>query len=287
MKIGIIGLGAMGSRVAKNIIQDGHETYLYNRSPEKAQGLDAQLCSTPKELVEKSDVIFSFVSNDEASENIWNHPETGGALSLTKDKYVLESSTLSEVKSKQLINQFKDFYFLISPVIGSRPQAEGRELVFLIGGKTQAFEKVKNIIKQLSAKAIHFEDSIQACQLKLTINSLFGIQAVAFAEFYNGLRNSGFSEEKINAILPNLPTTSPIMQMMLTHFHDRKFEPLFPIKLVEKDFGYAVAFLNKNSIESIMTNAAREAFKLAINKDLGDQNISGIFNLYNKGELSE
>lgn len=284
MKIGIIGLGAMGSRVANNIIQDGHETYLYNRSPEKAKELKANVCSTPKELVEKSDVIFSFVSNDEASENIWNHPETGGALSITADKVILESSTLSEAKSKQLINQFQEYNFLLSPVVGSRPQAQERQLVFLIGGKTQAFEQVNDIIDSLAAKAIHFETSIQACQLKLTINSLFGIQAAAFAEFYNGLHNAGFSEEKINAILPNLPITAPIMQMMLGLFAQKQFEPLFPINLVEKDFRYAVEFLNKNSVESIITNATQKTYKKAIDKGLGEQNISGIFNLFYKGE---
>ncbi len=282
MKIGIIGLGAMGTRVAKNIIEDGYDTYVFNRTLSKANELNATLCISPKELVEKTDIIFSFVSNDEASEKIWNDPITGGGQSLTSEKIVLEASTLSEEQSMKFTQQFSNLNFLLSPVVGSRPQVESRQLVFLIGGKEIAYSKVSNLVQSLSKKVIYFKDPIQACQLKLTINALFGIQTIAFAEFYHGLKNAQFSEEKINSILQALPITSPIMQIMLDLFNQKNFEPLFPIDLVIKDFNYAQRFLESHNVESILTKSAKKAFQKAKNMNLGGQNIAGVYNIYNK-----
>ena len=175
---------------------------------------------------------------------------------------------------------------LIAPVVGSRPQAESRELIFLIGGKKRLLDQAIIVIEKISSKIIHLESSQKACALKLTINSLFGIQTLAFAEFYSALIKSDFSETELDQILPELAVTSPMMKLMLQLFRKKMYAPLFPINLVKKDLEYAMNFLKKNEINSIATASALIGFERAIDQGLGEQNISGVINLnnFNKNE---
>ena len=290
MKIGVIGMGAMGSRMAKNFLQAGHEVYIYNRNQEKTQKLvdsGAVNCQSPRGLAEASEYIFSLVTNDQASQDVWFHPEYGAALALQGDKIAIESSTISYQWSKQLADRMRDFNYLETPLVGSRPQAEQRQLTLLVAGDQNHFEKAKSVFEAVSGKAIYLGEHSKAIALKLVINSLLGIQTAAFAELYAALGNSGFSTEQTMKILPNLPVTPPIMKMMLELFSEQKFAPLFPINLVEKDFSYANEFLQTTSTPAYVVPALHKVYQKAQEKSLGEQNISGILNLFLKGDSNE
>lgn len=287
MKIGVIGLGAMGSRVAANILSDGHELFIYNRTRSKTNELankGAIVCEAAHDLVRKSDLIFSFLTNDEAVNDVWLS-EKGAAKALDDAKIVIESSTLSSEMTAKLRREFIQYNLLIAPVVGSRPQAEKRELVFLIGGDKKNYEKVRSLIDSLANKTIYFDNPLKANALKLTINSLFGIQTIAFAEFYTALQRNEFTQEEVSTLLSQLPVTAPVMRMMIELFDKEMYSPLFPLNLVEKDFRYASQFLAISNINSYITEAAQKTYKMAIDHNLGEQNISGIINLI-KGRRS-
>lgn len=289
MKVGVIGIGAMGSRVAYNLLKDGLEVYIYNRNSSAAKELvdkGAIICSSAKGVVLSSDIILSFVTDDQASSEIWFDQKSGGHQALDKTKTILECSTLSLSFSRLLIEKFRGHDFLLSPVVGSRPQAESRQLVFLVGGEVSAYQKAKSVIERLSSKTIHFNEAIKASTLKLVINSLFGVQAIAFAEAFRVLEKAGFQRTEILSLLPSLPVTSPAMQLMLSLFNEEKFTPLFPISLVAKDFRYALELTHELGINAVSTQLGAHAYERAVQQGLGELNISAIIKIF-KGEEND
>lgn len=284
MKIGVIGLGAMGSRIARNYVDAGYEVFVCNRTKTKSIELverGARWCDSPKAIAESADTIFTILTNDEASKSVWLDPEIGIIRGLGRNKIGIESSTISHKWAIELATELRSFNYLEAPLVGSRPQADARQLTILVGGDQDNYEKVKNLLAVTSAKVPYVGEHGKAIALKLATNSLFGIQTVAFAELYSTLLLSGFDREQIMKILPNLPITSPIMQMMLSLFAEEKFAPLFPIDLVEKDFAYAKELVEAKGLNAYLVSATQNVYRYATEAGFGDQNISGIINIYN------
>jgi 3-hydroxyisobutyrate dehydrogenase len=96
-KIGIIGLGIMGTALAKRLQEKGYQLFLYNRTSERAIQVARKhdnVCRSPAHLAKHADIIISFVSDDMASENVWFGTD-GAASSAKKSSICIESSTLS------------------------------------------------------------------------------------------------------------------------------------------------------------------------------------------------
>jgi 3-hydroxyisobutyrate dehydrogenase len=94
--VAVIGLGAMGSRLAHNLLKAGYPVVVHNRTVEKAQPLikrGATFATTPRAAAEQSDVVLSIVTDNEISRQVWLAAETGAILGLTPDKIAIEMST--------------------------------------------------------------------------------------------------------------------------------------------------------------------------------------------------
>ena len=128
LKIGFIGLGAMGARMSARLIRAGHEVLLYNRTPEKAAPLVAlggRLVASPAEAADKASFVFVMVEGDEASRSIWQGPD-GLHAALTPNALAIECSTLSISRVRQIAEEarVRGTRFVEAPVSGSLPQAE-------------------------------------------------------------------------------------------------------------------------------------------------------------------
>ena len=282
-RIGIVGFGAMGSRIAKNLIEAGHEVKGYNRNPQKVESVaGVQLVGSPSQAADNVECLIVMVRDDAASQWAWTDPQDGILQSLAKDTVAIDMSTLSYAWVAELSQQMQTlgYEFLEAPVGGTRPQADAKQLTVLCAGSESAFLKAKGTLDATAGKMLFLGESGRACALKLVINSLFGIQTLAFAEMTQALRKVGFDDSLIAKILPELPVTSPIMKMMLTLMMEGNFTPQFPIELVAKDFDYSRDFVSSLGLRPLMSESARDIFKLAEKEGLGDRNISAAIRLF-------
>lgn len=134
-KVGFLGLGAMGSRMAANLLKAGHTVTVWNRSPEAAEALvasGARRASSPKEAAEGGDFVFAMVRDDKASQNVWLDATNGALAGMRSGAVAIESSTLTPEWIRELSQHFraKGISLLDAPVSGSRPQAETAQLVY-------------------------------------------------------------------------------------------------------------------------------------------------------------
>ncbi len=283
--VAMMGLGAMGSRMAERLLKAGYPLVVYNRTQSKANTLVEQgaiWALTPREAVEKADIVFSMVTDDEASQAIWTHPETGGLLGLISNKIVIESSTLTPSWIQQLQSKVQETgaTFMDAPVAGSRPQAEQGILVFLVGGSEETVQEMTPIFEVMGGAILPAGPTGSGSSLKLAVNVLFGVQIAAFSEMLGLLERSGFARDIAIEMLGKTPVVSPALKGASGLIAANKFAAMFPIDLVEKDFRYAVQTAERLGTTAPVAEATRRAYQAAQEAGLGGLNIVGVAKLY-------
>ena len=137
-KLGFIGLGAMGSRVTRRLLDAGHTVTGYNRTKAKAQWLlDAGMLwgESPRAVAAASDVVFTMVTNTSALHEVFEGPD-GILAGLDKNKIYIDMSTVSPAASRHLSSKVaaKGASMLDSPVSGSVITLEQGNLSLMVGG---------------------------------------------------------------------------------------------------------------------------------------------------------
>ena len=287
-RIAVLGLGAMGSRVAARLLDAGHTVTIFNRTAERAQPLldkGANWADTPREAARQSAVVISMVTDDEASRALWLDDETGALHGLSPQAVAIESSTLTPDWVRELGERVKECgaTFLDAPVAGSRPQAEAGQLIYFVGGDEAVLDRVRDTLMTLGSAIHHIGPTGSGATFKLAVNALFGIQAAALGEILGLLEKQGMDISHCVEWFNALPTTSPAMKGMGQLMASRTFDPLFPIDLVEKDFGYLNALGKQSSSVAPLSGMAWDVYRKATDVSLGKANISGVIQLYTDG----
>ncbi len=285
MRIAILGLGAMGSRMAKRLLQAGHAVTVYNRSSSPVDELvraGAIHGKTPRIAAEGAEIVIAMVRDDGASRAVWCDERNGAVKGLGSGAIAIESSTLSPHWIGELAARVRrsGAAFLDAPVVGSRPQADAGQLIHLVGGDTEVFDRARNILSALGGAAHHVGPVGTGSTLKLAVNALFGTQVAALAELLALLRRSGGDPVALGEVLSSLPVTSPAAKGALALMLKQMDSPLFPIDLVEKDFAYTLAHADRACIELPLTRAAHGQFAKAKAEGLEASNITALARLY-------
>src|SRR5438128_9560705 len=154
--LGFIGLGAMGGRIAKRLLDAGHTVTGYNRTRSKAQWLleaGMHWGDTPRAVAEAADVIFTMVTDTTALHEVLGGPD-GVLAGLGKGKVYIDMSTVSPAASRGLASQVaaKGARMLDVPVSGSVITLEQGNLSLMVGGEQATFEQVKPILLDIGPK---------------------------------------------------------------------------------------------------------------------------------------
>lgn len=160
-KIGFIGLGVMGHAIAANLIADGYELYVYNRTASKADDLVANGASylpTPRQVVAASDLVITMVGYPTDVEEVYFDDTTGIFSGISAQKIVIDMTTSTPTLAKQIAKKAceLDVLTLDAPVSGGDIGAQNRTLTIMAGGDQAAFEQVTTIFDKISKKAQYF-----------------------------------------------------------------------------------------------------------------------------------
>jgi 3-hydroxyisobutyrate dehydrogenase len=280
-KVAVLGLGAMGSRMAMKLVEAGHEVTVWNRTPDRAAALvaaGAVAAATPRAAVAEADIAIAMVRDDAASRAVWLDPATGALDHMKAGAVAIESSTLSLDGVHMLARAAAaaSVDFLDAPVAGSRPQAEAGQLIYFVGGEAEVLERVRPVLAPMGL-AVHHAGGVGAgAALKLAVNALFGVQVAVLAELIGLLRRNGADLPRAVEILGLTPVASPAAKGAMAAMLAGRHAPMFPVELVEKDLGYAVAATSEAPISA----AARAVFAAAMGCHLGLENLTAAARLY-------
>jgi len=285
-KIAVLGLGAMGSRMAQHLIRAGHQITVWNRTPAVAEPLVAQGAKqafTPKAAVADAEFVIAMLRDDEVSRQVWLDPENGALAGMTVGTVAIESSTLTPDWISELgaVLAAQDISLLEAPVSGSRPQADAAQLVYLVGGDSQVLEQCRPFLAVMSSAIHHVGGLGHGALVKLATNALLGIQVTALAEIIGMLQRNGADASKAISAMSTTTVWAPAANYYTSTMLNDNFAPLFPVELIEKDFNYAIAAAG--SAEKAPTiSAARDVFRQALAQDLGKENMTSVAKLFRK-----
>lgn len=278
--IALLGLGTMGSGMAANLLKAGFPLTVYNRTAVKAEQLSAQgarVARSPAEAVKGATLVIAMLADDTASREAWTGAE--GALQAAEPGTILvESSTLSPAWIAELVAlaSARGLDLLDAPVTGSRLQAQGGQLSFLVGGSEAALEKVTPVLKAMSKEIIHLGPSGSGAKMKLINNFLGGVQVASLAEGMVWIERSGLDREKALAFLTGAAPGSPLIASIATRMTSRDYTVNFLLRLMSKDLQYARAEAAASGVDLTTAQTARNLFEAASAEGYGDQDMSSI-----------
>jgi 3-hydroxyisobutyrate dehydrogenase len=285
--VALMGLGTMGSGMARRLMGAGFPLAVYNRTRSRAESLGqegAAIASTPRQAAAGADVVISLLADDPASRSAWLGEE--GALAGAKPGAVLiESSTLSVpwVAELAAAAAARGCEFLDAPVTGSKPQAQSGGLLFLVGGDAAVLESVRDVLAPMSRGAVHLGPTGSGALMKLVNNFVCGVQAASLAEALAIVENSALDREKAIEILSTGAPGSPILRSLAARMTSRDYRPSFAAQLMAKDLTYAVAEALRHGVTLRTGPAALEAFRDAVAKGWGTEDIAAVVEPYRQG----
>lgn len=279
--VAFLGLGAMGSRMALNLVKAGFAVTVWNRDPDKAEVLGlagARIAGSPRAAAQDADIVVSMVTDDRAARAVWLDPETGALSGLRPSAVAVESSTVSPAWIRELGEGVaaREARLLDAPVAGSRPQAEAGQLVFMVGGEADAVELVRPALAPLAAKVLHIGALGRGALLKLAVNTLFAAQLQSVAEVLAFLGCNGFGREEAADLLAQFPIVAPPIAGAAKLIAMGSATPQFTIDLIEKDLGYVLDVAQMSGVQMPGATVSRDAFRAAQARGLGQANVSAL-----------
>ncbi len=280
MKIGWIGLGAMGKPMATNLLNELKSINVYNRTTQKTQELisnGATAFSSIKELVENSDIIFLMLTNGDAIRDVLTS-KNGVLDSLTKGKIVVDMSTISPEDSKEFFSlvKEKDCSYIDAPVSGSIGAAITKQLVVLTGGEKKAKDICKKYFEILGKATIDFGESSNGSIAKLSINMLLGVFTQSMAESLTFAQKLGLEKEKVLNMISLSGMNTPLFQSKIESFTKEIYPSAFALELMSKDLGLLNDMIDKHHLDLPLSKIANETYKKAKESGYGKEDLAAV-----------
>jgi 3-hydroxyisobutyrate dehydrogenase-like beta-hydroxyacid dehydrogenase len=238
-KVGFIGLGLMGSRLARRLDTAGWNIRAWNRSPQPAAEISKVgivIAPSVAELVTDSNVILTSLANDAAVRSVYF--DKGGVFSAAKPgTVILEMSTISPELSRDLHQEArtKGIKFLDVAISGSTPAVDAGTITLLAGGDRETFEQCVPIFESLAKQWFLIGPGSSGVQMKLVVNLLLGLDMQAIAEAVSLGEHLQIDRNVLLDVLSKTAVVAPAMAGKFRKIKDADYSAEFPLRLMSKD----------------------------------------------------
>ena len=283
MAIGFIGLGNLGTAITTRLSQLGETLVVYNRNIEKIRNLGYEIVSTPKEILQKCDVVFLCLFDSEAVKQILTG-NNGLLCENLKGKTIIDLTTNhyeDVLEFHKLVNDFNGNY-LENPVFGSVAPALKGELTVVSSGKTEVFEAVKPILEKIALEIFHLPTPSSATKMKLINNLCLGSFMATLAECTALAESCEIPKAKALEILGVGGGQSLVLKAKTQKLIDEDFSAHFSNNAINKDL---------HLLQDLAYNLKLPLYSAAIPKELfskmkmmgkGEEDFSSIYQLFKK-----
>jgi 3-hydroxyisobutyrate dehydrogenase-like beta-hydroxyacid dehydrogenase len=279
--IGFIGLGNMGSKIVGRLLKAGHTVIGFNRTKEKALPLiklGMQWAESAREVVKACNITLLSLTDDKAILAMIEG-EHGILSAITKGKLLVDMSTVSPNFSRSIANKLaaNQAHLLDTPVSGNPVMVEKGLVTIMVGGDHNEFTRVQPILESIGSKVFYVGENGQALVLKLAINISLAVQFYAFSEGMLLIQKAGVDMNKAIEIIQQSAIASPNIQQRAPLILTPPEQPLFSIKLMQKDLLLALEQGRQLGVPLHSTAITNEALTAACGQNYGDADLSILF----------
>ena len=264
--LGFIGLGVMGSNMVSRLLDKGHKVTGYNRTRSKAQWLldkGMQWADSPRAVAAASDIFFAMVTNAAATQAISEGPD-GFLAGLGAGKFFVDMSTISPDVSRALAAKVraKSSDMVDAPVSGSVITLQEGRLSVMVGGRKEAFDRLKPLLLDIGPKVTHVGDNGLALSMKIAVNLSLAVQMLAFSEGVLLAEKSGIKREVAVDVLTHSAVASPMIVYRGPFILKQPDEAWFDVNMMQKDMLLAMDLGRKLNVP-VPTTAVTNEFLTA------------------------
>jgi 3-hydroxyisobutyrate dehydrogenase-like beta-hydroxyacid dehydrogenase len=281
MKIGFIGLGIMGSRMAANLQKNGHSLVLFNRTRAKAESLLGP-CGTffdsPAKVADQVDLLFTMLADPDAVEQA--ALSANGFLNYLRPNALwVDCSSVNPSFSKKMAAPAaaRQIHFVDAPVTGSAVPAAEATLTFWVGADPADLETIRSLLLCMGNKIVHAGGHGMGTSMKMVVNLLLGTGMAAFAEAMAMGEGLGISKAMLFGSLLGTPAVAPFLASKREKIDSGNYEAEFPLRWMQKDMHLASVSAYESGVAMPVTNAAKEVYLLAMREGYDTEDFSAIY----------
>jgi len=281
MKIGFIGLGIMGSRMAANLQKHDYSLVVFNRTRDKAEPLldrGAALADSPPKLADQVDVLFTMLAHPDAVEQA--ALSTKGFLSHLRPNTIwIDCSSVNPSFSKRMAAAAAagQIRFIDAPVTASAPLAVDGKLTFWVGGDAADVDAIRPLLLCMGNKIVHVGGQGMGTSMKMVVNLLLGTGMAAFAEAMELGQGLGLSQKMLFDSLLSTPTVAPFLALKREKIEGGNYEAEFPLRWMQKDMHLASVSAYESGVALPLTNVTKEIYRLAMRGGHEPKDFSAIY----------
>jgi 3-hydroxyisobutyrate dehydrogenase/glyoxylate/succinic semialdehyde reductase len=281
MRIGFIGLGIMGSRMAANLQKQGHCLILFNRTRAKAEpliGPCGRFADSPAKLAEQVSVLFTMLAHPDAVEQAALGAD-GFLDYLRPDAIWVDCSSVNPSFSKRMTAEAarRRIHFVDAPVTGSAPVAGEAKLTFWVGANAADLETIRPLLLCMGSRIVHTGGHGTGASMKMVINLLLGNAMAAFAEAMTLGERLGLSQKLLFDSLLGTPAVAPFLTAKRDKIGNRNYAAEFPLRWMQKDMHLATVSAYETGVAMPLTNVAKEMYRLAMRDGHAAEDFSAIY----------
>jgi 3-hydroxyisobutyrate dehydrogenase/glyoxylate/succinic semialdehyde reductase len=268
MKIGFIGLGIMGSRMAANLQKHGYSLVMFNRTRAKAESLLGP-CGTfsdsPAKLAEQVDVLFTILAHPDAVEEAALGPN-GFLNHLRSNALWGDCSSANPSFSKKIAAEAarRQVHFVDAPITGSAAPAAEARLIFWVGADPADLETIRSLLLCMGNKIVHAGGHGAGASMKMVVNLLMGNAMAAFAEAMALGKGLGLSQKMLFDSLLGTTAVPPFLASKREKIESGNYEAEFPLRWMQKDMHLALVSAYESGVAMPLTNVTKEMYRLVM-----------------------
>lgn len=284
--VGIIGTGMLGAAVGFRLLDSGFNLTVYNRTKEKTRELEkkgAKVVDSPKMVALQSDLVITIVKDTDAVKEV-SFSEGGISAGMHENLVVADMSTINPLESKKIASRFiaNGIDFLDTPVMGGPNAALTGDLVVMVGGDMEVFEKIREVFANIGKQIFHVGENGSAHAIKLAMNLQITMLALALSEGIAFARAAKIEPKKFLDILNSTYFKTGMSENKGYKMIQGDFSPTFTLENLKKDISTINETLRSFGIELPMIKKAEEIYQKAVNQGFGKIDYTGILEYFKK-----
>jgi len=284
MKVGFIGLGAMGRPMALHLQAAGHELHVWARRPASCAGLPATVHASPAELGAVCEVVFTVITSSADVEGV-ALGDNGLIHGMAPGSVLVDCSTIAPDVARRIAGKLaeKGIHMLDAPVSGGEQGAKDATLAIMAGGDAAVLERVRPLLEKLGQRIVHI-GSNGAGQVAKACNQMIMVAAIqAVAEAMRLAAAAGVDPAKVKQALAGGSAGSRVLDIMGQRMVDRDFSAGIEARLHHKDFGLVLEAARQSGVPVALTASVAQQLNALMALGFGKDDTSSLLRVLEAG----
>ena len=275
--VAVLGTGTIGKPVARNLARAGFPVRAWNRTPEKAEPLEAddvEVTETPAEAVAGADVLITVLTDEAATEEVM--ADQGAADAAAGGAVWIQLGTVGIAATERLaeLAEERGLVFVDSPVLGTKEPAEKGELIVFASGPEQAKAVCEPVFDAIGKTTHWVGEAGAGTRMKLVVNSWLLALVEGAAETIALARRLGLDPDSLLEILAGGPLDTPYLHLKGKMMIEHRFDPSFTLELAEKDARLVLEAAERADLELPLVGAVHQAFERGVELGHGEEDLA-------------